>query len=413
MPGLTEPGIGCGAAGGWPTVVADTLQSAVRSRRRFKTSANQGLSRGCAIIAAYPVIFQRALLREFGNLAAAVFSALFAIALTSTIVRILGRAAGGKIPTEAVLATIGFTALNYLPVLLALTAFIAVLLALSRSFRESEMVVWFASGQPLSAWIRPVLIFVAPIVVVIAGTSLFLAPWANDKLERYRQELESREETSRVAPGVFLESPKDDRVFFVENLSEDQQRVENVFVSFRQHGRLGVMVAKSGHVETMPNGDRFAVLVDGRRYEGTPGTAEYRVMSFERYAIRIESRELRKPSVSIRAVPTLDLLREPTKDNRGELLWRIGLPLVALVLSLLAIPLSFVNPRASTSLNLMFAVFAYMVYTNVLSVAQAWVQQGKIDFAVGWWVVHAAMLVVFMAMLWFRMTLRRPWRRLR
>jgi lipopolysaccharide export system permease protein len=359
------------------------------------------------------LIFQRTLLREFGNLAAAVFAALFAIALTSTIVRILGRAAGGKIPTEAVLATIGFTALNYLPVLLALTAFVAVLLALSRSFRESEMVVWFASGQPLSAWIRPVLLFVSPIAVVIGATSLFLAPWANERLESYRQELESREDTSRVAPGVFLESPKDDRVFFAESLSADQQRVENVFVSFRQHGRLGVMVAKSGYVESAPNGDRFAVLVDGRRYEGTPGTAEYRVMDFQRYAIRIQEREFRKQSVSIRGVPTIDLLREPTAGNRAELLWRIGLPLVALVLSLLAIPLSFVNPRASTSLNLMFAVFTYMVYTNVLSVAQAWVQQGKIGFGVGWWVVHATMLFVFMVMLYFRMSLRRPWRRVR
>ncbi len=359
------------------------------------------------------MIFQRTLLREFGNLAAAVFAALFAIALTSTIVRILGRAAGGKIPTEAVLATIGFTALNYLPVLLALTAFVAVLLALSRSFRESEMVVWFASGQPLSAWIRPVLLFVSPIAVVIGATSLFLAPWANERLESYRQELESREDTSRVAPGVFLESPKDDRVFFAESLSADQQRVENVFVSFRQHGRLGVMVAKSGYVESAPNGDRFAVLVDGRRYEGTPGTAEYRVMDFQRYAIRIQEREFRKQSVSIRGVPTIDLLREPTAGNRAELLWRIGLPLVALVLSLLAIPLSFVNPRASTSLNLMFAVFTYMVYTNVLSVAQAWVQQGKIGFGVGWWVVHATMLFVFMVMLYFRMSLRRPWRRVR
>lgn len=353
------------------------------------------------------MIFQRALLREFSNLAAAVFAALFAIALTSTIVRILGRAAGGKIPTEAVLATIGFTALNYLPVLLALTAFVAVLLALSRSFRESEMVVWFSSGQPLSAWMKPVLMFVTPIAVVIAATSLFLGPWANEKLESYRQQLESREDTSRVAPGVFLESPKDDRVFFVESLSEDLQRVENVFVSFKQHGRLGVMVAKSGFVEKAANGDRFAVLMDGRRYEGTPGTAEYRVMNFERYAIRIEDREFRKESVSIRGVQTIDLLRDPTNGNKAELLWRIGLPLVALVLSLLAIPLSFVNPRASTSLNLMFAVFAYMVYTNVLSVAQAWVQQGKLSFAIGWWVVHAAMFAVFAVMLWWRMSLRR------
>ena len=359
------------------------------------------------------MIFQRALIREFTQLAAAVFCALFAISLTSTLVRILGRAAGGSLPTEAVLATIGFTALNYFPVLLALTLFIAILLALSRSYRDSEMVVWFTAGQPLMAWIKPVLRFAIPMVIVIAGLSLFLAPWANERLESYRQQLASRDEASRIAPGVFLESANADRVFFVESLSEDKGSVENVFVSFRQHGKLGVMVANSGYVERQANGDRFAVLANGRRYEGTPGTPEYRVMDFERYLIRLESREFQQEKVSTKATPTIDLVREPTRDSLGELLWRIGLPLVALVLSLLAIPLAFVNPRASTSLNLLFAVFTYMVYTNLLSVAQAWVQQGRVSFQAGWWVVHAAMFILFVLMMVWRTRLRivPRWRR--
>lgn len=327
--------------------------------------------------------------------------------------RILGRAAGGKIPTEAVLATIGFTALNYLPVLLALTVFVAVLLALSRSFRDSEMVVWFAAGQPLTAWIRPVLRFTLPIAVLITALSLFLAPWANERLENYRQQLAARDDASRIAPGVFLESANSDRVFFVETFSEERGRVENVFVSFTQHGKQGVMVAKEGYTETAPNGDRFAVLANGRRYEGTPGMPEYRVMDFERYRIRLEGRELKREQVSIKGIPTMDLVRDPTRDNLAEILWRIGLPIIAIVLPLLAIPLSFVNPRASTSLNLMFAVFTYMVYTNLLSIVQAWVQQGKLSFHVGWWVVHALMLAVFAVMIYWRINLRllpRRWR---
>jgi lipopolysaccharide export system permease protein len=94
----------------------------------------------------------------------------------------------------------------------------------------------------------------------------------------------------------------------------------------------------------------------------------------------------------------------------GELLWRIGLPLVALILALLAIPLAFVNPRATTSLNLAFAVFTYMVYTNLLSVAEAQVAQGKLSFQVGCLAVHALMLGVFLIMIGYRMGWR-PWPR--
>lgn len=352
------------------------------------------------------MIYRRATIREFGNIATAVFSTLFAISLTSTLVRVLGRAAGGKMPTEAVLATVGFTSLNYLPILLALTVFVAILLALSRAYRDSEMVVWFASGQPLTACIGPVLLFALPIVVVIAGLSLFLTPWANQELESFRQQLAQREEISRIAPGVFLESPSADHVFFVESLATGGESVGKIFVSFRQHGRLGVIVAQRGYTEVAPNGDRFAVLVNGRRYEGKAGTPEYRVTEFERYFIRIEGKEAAASQVSVKGMPTLTLLRSPTDEYRAELLWRIGLPIVALVLALLAIPLSFVNPRASTSVNLLFAVFVYMVYSNLLSVVQAQVSQGKIGFGTGWWVVHALMFSVFAIMMYRRVRLR-------
>src|SRR5512138_2221733 len=105
------------------------------------------------------MIFQRALLREFASLAGAVFMTLFAIALTTQLVRLLGQAAGGQIPSDAVVAFLGFFALGALPVLLSLTMFIAVLLTLTRSWRDSEMVIWFNSGLSLVGWLRPVMTF--------------------------------------------------------------------------------------------------------------------------------------------------------------------------------------------------------------------------------------------------------------
>jgi lipopolysaccharide export system permease protein len=106
-------------------------------------------------------------------------------------------------------------------------------------------------------------------------------------------------------------------------------------------------------------------------------------------------------------VPTLELVREPeNRAWRAELMRRIGLPLVALNLALLAIPLSSVNPRATRSLNLVFAVLAYLVYSNLLNILQAWVAQGRLSFALGWWILHAGMLALTMLLFWHRSTLR-------
>jgi len=348
------------------------------------------------------VIFQRALLREFGNLAIAVFSALFAITLTTQLVRLLGQAAVGKVLSEGVAALLAFSALNYLPVLLSLTLFITVLMTLSRSYRESEMVIWFSSGLSLLGWIRPVLLFAAPLAVLVAALSLFLSPWAVGKAEEYRHQMKVRDEVSRVAPGVFLEAPGADRVFFVEEIAGDQTNVQNVFIAQMKEGRLGITVSRRGYREVGDNGDRNVVLLDGRRYEGVPGNLDFKVMNFERYAVKIETKEAQTEETSTKAMSTLGLILTPTNGHLAELLWRIGLPISAFVLSLLAIPLSFVNPRASRSVNLLFAVFTYMVYANVLSIAQAWVSQGKIDFGLGWWIVHAGMLVVLAVMFYRR-----------
>jgi len=349
------------------------------------------------------VIFQRALLREFGNLALAVFATLFAVTLTTQLIRLLGQAASGQVLSEGVLALLGFSALNYLPVLLSLTLFVTVLMALSRSYRDSEMVIWFSSGQPLTAWIKPVLIFALPLVAMIAVLSLFLSPWAVDKSEGFRRRMDNRDELARVAPGVFRETSNGDRVFFVEEIAGDQTNVQNVFISQMQQGRLGILTSKRGFKETAANGDRFVVLLDGRRYEGTPGSAAYRVMGFERYAIRIETHEGQTEQISTKALPTSSLIEQRSNASRAELLWRISLPLSALILALLAIPLSFVNPRASRSINLVFALLTYMVYSNMVSIVQAWVSQGRIRFETAWWVVHAGMLIVLLILFWRRL----------
>lgn len=343
--------------------------------------------------------FERAVIREFTGTAGATFVALFAILLTTQLIRLLNQAAGGKLVSEAVVALLGFGALTHLPVLLSLTLFIAVLLTLSRSYRDSEMAVWFSCGLPLTAWLKPVLKFAAPLVAAIAVLSLLLSPWAQSKSVEYRQRMETRDDVARVSPGAFKESASGERVFFVEAASGDagageEGRVRNIFISSMQHGRLGVMMSADGYTESMANGDRFVVLVNGRRYEGTPGSPEYRVMAFERYAVRIESKEARGIEVTTKNTPTWTLIQNRNNASRGEILWRIGLPLAALNLALLAIPLSFVNPRAGRTNNLILALLAYMLYSNLISVSQAWVAQGRLSFQFGWWLVHAAMFAV-------------------
>jgi lipopolysaccharide export system permease protein len=349
------------------------------------------------------MIFQRAAMREFTSTAAGIFVALFFIMVTVILVRLLSQAAGGRVPADAVLALIGFSALNHLPVLLSLSVFIGVLLSMSRSYRDSEMVVWFSSGLPLTAWVRPVAKFSIPIVFVIGGLSLFLSPWAEGKALEYRKRLENRDEVSRVSPGAFRESASSQRVFFVETVDSKAGRVKNVFINSVQPGKQSLTVAADGLMETAPNGDRFVVLINGHRYDGEPGTANFRVMDFDRYALRIEPKELGAIETTVRTLPTLALLADTSKPNKAELSWRLGIPTATLILSLLAIPLSFVNPRAGRANNMTFAVLTFTVYLNLLGISQAWISKGRLDALVGSGAIHGIMILLLLALFAWRM----------
>lgn len=343
------------------------------------------------------MVFERALRREMTQSAVGVFVALFAVLLTTQLIRLLNEAAGGRLAPEAVVALLGFSALNYLPTLLSLTLFVTTLLTLSRHYRDSEMVVWFSCGVPLSRWIRPVLGFALPVALAIALLSGFLSPWALARSAEFREQMNSRGDAAQVIPGAFKEAASAERVIFVEGVEEAAGRVRNVFVSSVLNGRLGVIFAANGQQEVAANGDRFMVMSDGRRYEVVPGALDARVMSFDRYAVRVEAHEARAVEKTTRNATTLELWDSDLAAFKGELLWRIGVPLSALVLPLLAIPLAYVNPRAGRSAGLVLALVVFMIYSNLMSISQAWVAQGRIAFAASWWPVHLAMLAVAMA----------------
>lgn len=350
------------------------------------------------------MIFQRALRRELLSTAGAVFTTLFTITITVMLIRILGQAAGGKVASRDVIELIAFAALTVLPVLLINTGFISVLLVVSRSYQDSEMVVWFTAGMSLSRWIKPVLTFGLPLIILTALLSFFITPWAHRQSAEFRDRFEKREDIAKVSPGKFQESASSDRVFFVEGVSGDAGRVKNIFVKSMQNGRPSVVVAKEGMMEFTPNGDKFLVLSKGRRYDGVPNQSDFQMMEFERYGVLV-SHQAAAPTdnKSARSLPFIQLIAAPTGDNLAEILWRVALPLMSTLLLLAAIPLGFVNPRGGRSANVMIALLLYVIYSNMISVFQSEVSQGRMRLTVAWWPMHLAVVITITLMFLWRL----------
>jgi lipopolysaccharide export system permease protein len=344
------------------------------------------------------MIFRRSLVREMTTTAMGLFLVLLGILFTNLVLKLLARAAGGTVAPEGVLTLLGFGAMFYFNILLSVTLFLTVLLTLTRWYRDSEMIVWFTSGQSLAQCVRPILWFAAPFLVAILALSLYLSPWADQRRLEYERQLESRDELSLITPGLFREFRRAKLVVFVESINTFDGTIRNVFLHSIEDAKDVTTVARSGRLEQMPNGDRFMVLSDGRRYEGTPGTAEYRVIEFERLGRRIEPAEARALPTSSKSIPTEVLLASEGRIERAELFWRLSIPISALVLTLLAIPLAYVNPRVGRSLNLVGAAFMYMIYSNSLNIVQSFIAQGKLDFWVGLIVPHLVAVAIVAAL---------------
>lgn len=304
-------------------------------------------------------------------------------------------ASKGIIPNDSILTILVFSLLKYLPILLTLTLFLTILLTLSRWFKDSEMMIWFSSGLGLTSFIRPILLFSLPIILLIGFLSLYLSPWANQKSEEYKAGLKNRDELATISPGSFKESKSKDRVFYVEGFGDLGSKVKNVFVQSEQNGKLGIIVSNEGSRVSTNTDDEYIVLKKGKRYEVNHENNHFTEIKFSDYGFLVEKKLPPIIDVNqVEAMPTLLLLL--TKGNReiAEFVWRVSLPISGIVLIILAIPLSFINPRSGRSVNIIIAIMIFAIYNNLMGVTQSYINLGKLNPYIGGSIVHLFILLI-------------------
>ena len=324
------------------------------------------------------MLFDSSIRKELARGFGATLVVLVTVVMTMMLIRTLGQAARGSVNPSDIILVMGFTVLGQLSTILCLSLFVAIVAALSRMYRDSEMVIWFASGQGLSSLLRPLLRFAWPVVVAVATLALLVWPWANQQIQQLRAQYEQRNDIERIAPGEFQESANGSRVFFIDKDSPDPQAASNVFIATTQPDGESVTSARSARLE-MRGGERFVLLSNGQRVESFTGKPGLKISEFKEYGTVIgQAAGGAGGEKSVKTMTTAQLLTEPLPIYAAELGWRVGLALAGLNFVLLALALSSVNPRASRSGNLVLALFAFIVYYNFMVLGQSWVGAGKL-----------------------------------
>ena len=357
-------------------------------------------------------ILDRYIFREIALSWLAVTAVLLAILLTNQFARVLGDVAKDKLPKDAIFQIIGLTALQYLAILIPIGLFLAVMLALGRLYRDSEMPAMMACRVgPLDIY-RPLSWLLIPLSLAVGWLAMEIVPSALTAIERIGIEARRQADLASIEPGRFTTNNREGAVVYAENVLSEGA-VENVFLQRQTDGGIEVVVAERGEQVAADDPDtRYFVLHDGRRYEGIPGTSRFRVMEFAEHGIPYRLPSAEPPDLEPRAMLTADLMNDGSAAAVAELHWRIGIPLATFVLAVIAVPLSRSQPRQGRYGRLAFGLLVFIIYFNLLSAGKAWLEKGSVDATLGLWWVHGLMLSAALVLLGVQNSIhRRLWRK--
>jgi lipopolysaccharide export system permease protein len=361
------------------------------------------------------LIVFRYLSREVLLTLSAVSAVLLVIIMSGRFIRYLAQAAQGLLEPSVLLMIMAYRIPGFLQLILPLGLFLGILLAYGRLYLDSEMTVLSATGmsqQRLFAYsLAP-----ATLVALLAGwLSLGLAPQGVEQVARILNQQSAITELDTLVPGRFQAMKNGSRVTYAEELSEDRGKLAGVFISEKRFSTDGdkergisVLVAQSGRQEIQADGSRYLILENGYRYDGNPGQADYRAIQYDTYGVLLPKPEVEAEVTDREAMPTRQLLGSDKGRLQSELQWRLSIPLLVFVITLLAVPLSRVNPRQGRFLKLLPAILLYMAYLALLIAARGALDKERIPAVLGLWWVHGVFVLIGLVLLYWE-TLRLKW----
>lgn len=345
---------------------------------------------------------------------------LMLIVVGTAVADLLAKIARGRIPADLLFTLIALRSVDALTVLLPLAAFLGVLLAYGRLWRDSEMAVLQSSGLDLGGLARPLILWVVPTMILLGTISFWLAPAAVRLSQTLLEEANRSLIIAGLEPGRFIELPGKDGEIYVGEMSADGTTFKRMFVETERpekdtgKTRIDVITATHGFLYHDADGiGRYLALQDGFRVEGKLGEDDYRLMRFARNDIKLPDNENDdNDTVVKRSAPTGVLLRggdDPVM--RAELHWRLAAPLSTLVLILLALPLSKSSPREPRYARLLVAILAWWLFNTGLGLGRSWISQGKLEPAFGFWWVYIPTIAVAAWLIWSSQRMPRTKRR--
>lgn len=355
------------------------------------------------------VIIIRYLVRETLKSQLAILFILLLIFFCQKLVRILGAAVDGEVPTNLVLTLLGLGVPEMAQLILPLSLFLAILMTLGRLYTESEITVMHACGLSKAVLVKAAMVLMLFTSLVAAVNVIWLGPWSSRYQDEVTQNAKANPGTAALAAGQFQTSSDGSAVLFIEDVKGNQ--FGNVFLAqLRPKGnaRPSVVLADSGHMEQHKDGSQVVTLDKGTRFEGTALLRDFRITDFTNYQALVGYKEATLDPNDAEQSSFTGLFGNDSPTFRAELHWRMTLVFSVLVMALMVVPLSVVNPRQGRVLSMLPAMLLYLIFFLLQSSLKSSGAKGRLDPAVWMWVVNIGYLLLAVLLnLWDTVPMRR------
>jgi lipopolysaccharide export system permease protein len=333
----------------------------------------------------------------------------FAATFILTVVAILGRflkylasASRGELDPGVLALLMGYRMPEFLQLILPLGLLLGILLAYGRMYAENEMTVLIACGLSRVRLLVITMVPAAVITLVVAWLSLHLTPLGMVNTATLLESQKELNEFDIMVPGIFQNISRGQRTTYSESITNNEMR--NVFMHETQTRR--VIVARTAIPATDEQGRRVVLFRDGSITQGVSGQEEYTVTRFKELGVRIPQRDISFDlALQEKALSTRELLESGQVSHRAELQWRVSLVLLIPVMTLLAVPLSKVNPRQGRFGKLLPAMLLYTLYFGLLLGCRDLINRGSLSPVLGMWWVHALFLALALPLYWEKLPL--------
>jgi len=266
---------------------------------------------------------------------------------------------------------------------------IAVLLALGRMYKDQEIAAMTGSGVGPGILYSPFVTLACCLAALTAALSFQIGPWAGRHAEDLFRDAQRQIQFTPFEAGRFKELAGGRAVFYAAE-GDIRGGVSTVFARLRDARGASILTAKTGTQELdAQTGERVINGLGELHLRTPPGRADYDVLQFDTLTTRVAPPPLPYFAGKRKIRETGLLVGSPDPEDQAELQWRIAAPLSVLLLGLLAVPLAHTNPRAGRYGKLILGILAYLIYSNLLALGQAWIAKGYVSPAVGLWWVHA------------------------